>query len=227
MTPPALLFDMDGVLVDTSDSYDQAIVATVARLGGGVVSFDDIFTLRRQGGFNNDWLCSAKLLELRGKPTDYDRVITVFQDLYFGGGAGLIQRERWLLPPAALAKLAAQAPLGIVTGRDRQAAQFTLDKEGAGAYFKVVVTADDVALDKPDPAGIRQALATLQTQSAWYLGDSIDDYQAAQQAGIPFIGVLPPRHARRDSLRQMFRSLAVTTILDDIQSIEDFLSCVA
>ncbi len=69
--PWAILFDMDGVLVDASRSYRRAIVETVACylrvvLGlpdpPGVVSAGVIHALKLAGGFNNDWDLTRALL---------------------------------------------------------------------------------------------------------------------------------------------------------------------
>lgn len=67
----ALIFDMDGVLVDVSNSYRQAIIQTVDQffatgLGleydGEPISLltnDDVDKLKQAGGFNNDWDATA------------------------------------------------------------------------------------------------------------------------------------------------------------------------
>lgn len=60
----AIIFDCDGVLIDISHSYNEAISKSVAFIFSGLtgysirenlVSDDVIFLFRRTGGFNNDW----------------------------------------------------------------------------------------------------------------------------------------------------------------------------
>ncbi|MCA9522357.1 MAG: HAD hydrolase-like protein [Myxococcales bacterium] len=65
----AVVFDMDGVLVDTSSSYDRAVVLTVERylrhvLGAAseLATPAAVRALRQAGGFNNDWDLSYALL---------------------------------------------------------------------------------------------------------------------------------------------------------------------
>ncbi len=68
----ALIFDMDGVLVDVSRSYRAAIIRTVdiyfaqgLRLpanGTPLLSPDDVATLKNAGGFNNDWDLTAAFI---------------------------------------------------------------------------------------------------------------------------------------------------------------------
>jgi phosphoglycolate phosphatase-like HAD superfamily hydrolase len=59
----AVLFDCDGVLIDTRESYDRAIVKTIeflfsrllnVEIGEGLVGRENIYLLRSTGGFNND-----------------------------------------------------------------------------------------------------------------------------------------------------------------------------
>lgn len=51
----AIVFDLDGVLVDVSRSYRRAIVESVEQVHGFEVTDDDIQRLKDAGGFNNDW----------------------------------------------------------------------------------------------------------------------------------------------------------------------------
>ncbi len=45
-------------------------------------------------------------------------------------------------------------PLGIFTGKGRQASLITLNKLGVDQYFDLIVTGDDVINHKPSPEGI-------------------------------------------------------------------------
>ncbi len=68
-----LLFDMDGVLIDVSDSYRTATRATVqfyferllglTPFAGDLVSRDDVTALKLAGGFNNDWDLTTALIK--------------------------------------------------------------------------------------------------------------------------------------------------------------------
>ena len=58
-----VIFDCDGVLIDTKKSYDKAVLHTAGRLTSTILgltsddlySREDIYALRGTGGFNNDW----------------------------------------------------------------------------------------------------------------------------------------------------------------------------
>lgn len=63
----AVLFDMDGVLVDVSLSYRLTIKKVVERLGSYEISFSQIQEYKNKGGFNNDWDLTRAILWDRGK----------------------------------------------------------------------------------------------------------------------------------------------------------------
>ena len=54
MAPQAILFDLDGVIADVSQSYRRAIIETAASFGV-TLSPDRIAAAKRAGNANNDW----------------------------------------------------------------------------------------------------------------------------------------------------------------------------
>lgn len=182
LTQPTYLFDMDGVLVDVSDSYMTAIVSTVKRLSGEEVSFSDIERVRVRGGFNNDWDLSEELLRELGYTVEKSEIISVFQEYYLGDFDGLILRET-LLPSREKLEEFRRYRTGIVTGRPRVEAEFTLERFGIRDLFDVVVCMEDVEQGKPSPDGILMAVSDLRASKVTYYGDTIDDVVAARAAG--------------------------------------------
>ena len=52
----ALIFDIDGVLIDTSKSFDNAVIKAISIFTGtNIFSIKELRNLRAVGGFNNDW----------------------------------------------------------------------------------------------------------------------------------------------------------------------------
>src|SRR5437660_12774556 len=101
-----IVFDMDGVLAEVTESYREAIVQTVKSLTGKTVSRDAIQEYKNQGGWNNDWALSQKIAADLGTQVDYDTVIEKFNEFFLGkDGNGLIQREGWLPRPGLLERL--------------------------------------------------------------------------------------------------------------------------
>jgi len=82
--------------------------------------------------------------------------------------------------------------LAVLTNNARQATSDALDRFDLKAMFDLVLTRDDVAM-KPDPAGVRHALAHFGDAAlrAVVVGDSWMDGTAAQRADVPFIAFRP------------------------------------
>ena len=97
-----IVFDVDGVLVEVSESYRQSIVETVAHFTGKRIELDSIQDYKNQGGWNNDWALSQKIASDLGVAVPFDQVVQKFNELFLGrNGDGLILREQWI-PQAAL-----------------------------------------------------------------------------------------------------------------------------
>jgi HAD superfamily hydrolase (TIGR01548 family) len=182
--PDALLLDVDGVLVDVSESYDQAILQTCASFGVQI-SRAQLSSVRAQGGANDDWTTCWRLLSGR---VALARVQERFEALYQGG---LWRAERLRLSREALQRLCARFPVALVTGRPRRDLQRLLEVHALDELLPVAVCREDGPL-KPDPWPVQEALRRLGVRSAWMLGDTVDDIRAAHGAGVVPIGVLAP-----------------------------------
>lgn len=189
----ALLFDLDGVLVDVSRSYRLAISRTVEHFLGRPVSDTLIQEYKDRGRLNNDWDLTETILQDSGVKVENREIVDYFQHEYLGEGFdGLILNERWLSDCAQLKALGLKFKLGIVTGRPRRETIWTLERFAAAEFFAAVVTMDDIPPGggKPDPGGILLALKTLGGTHGWYVGDSVDDMRAAFRAGLRPVGVV-------------------------------------
>jgi len=193
MKTKAVLFDMDGVLVDVSNSYRLAVKKTAEHFLNREISIDTIQQYKNRGGLNNDWDLTESILHDHGLKVDKEKIIRVFQRFYLGKNHdGLIQQEQWLLSRETLNWICQHFKTGIVTGRPGSEALFTLKRFKVRHFFQVVVTMEDVPRDrgKPDPLGIQLALEKLQAADGWYIGDTIDDMIAGKKAGLIPIGVV-------------------------------------
>ncbi len=241
----ALIFDMDGVLVDVSNSYRRAIIETAERFlknRGISVKFTnaDVQRIKNQGNASNDWVVTQKLIQtvydgpdaLLGEPGQ-DEIKTIFQALYLGSGLfertyrtkapfqseGYIRDEKWLLPLETLQALEKEFPVAIVSGRPRAELEQALLIAGAKAYFQATVAMEDVEAGKPNPEGILLALKRLNAAGGYYFGDTIDDMNAANNAGIKPVGVLPPNSPNAEVLAQSLLGNGAVAVLQSIAGI--------
>lgn len=169
----ALVFDMDGTLIESHETVAAAYREAVLAGGGADPSDADIIAAYPLGP-------PAVILDhLLGHPvTDQDleryhgelaaRRVTVYD------GIGDV-----------LSTAAKHVPLGLFTGASQQAARILLDGAGLLGHFRIVVGGDEVTAAKPDPAGIDLACRRLGVEAtrAAYVGDSPLDLKAARRSG--------------------------------------------
>jgi|HubBroStandDraft_6_1064221.scaffolds.fasta_scaffold05742_2 HAD superfamily hydrolase (TIGR01548 family) len=222
--PAVIIFDIDGVLVDTRGSFQRTTLETVRFFSGKKVSHRELHRWKNRPGFNDDWKLSTAWVKALGKKIEYEEVKRKFVEIYWGrDGMGNARRERWLLPHASLRRLAKLAELAIFTGRVRRELDYTLDRWKVRDYFLDVVTVEDVKRPKPSPDGLLRILKGREASTALYLGDNVDDALAAQAAKVPFVGVLPRRSEERRQRGALLRQLGALTILSDISELEAWL----
>jgi len=91
-------------------------------------------------------------------------------------------------------------PIGIFTGKGREASLITLRKLGVDHYFDLIVTGDDVVNHKPSAEGILKFVNHfgLEKEKVLMLGDSISDVKASREAGIKIASVLWDSYAHEE-----------------------------
>ena len=220
-----LVFDMDGVLVDVSDSYRETIVQTVKHFSGQTITRQRIQDYKDRGGWNNDWALSDQILKDLGSEVPYKTVVEQFNKLWMGdeGLEGLVARERWIGAPGLFERLAGRYQLAIFTGRTKWETDITLTRFAHGIKFYPIVCADDVTLAKPDPEGLLKIRGWNSDRRLLYFGDVIDDARSARAAEMPFVGVVEPGRSNRDDVLEQFRKEGALAIVENINQIEQVL----
>jgi HAD superfamily hydrolase (TIGR01548 family) len=223
--PALIIFDVDGVLVDTRASFQRTTLETVRFFTGKRVTRAELHRWKNRPGFNDDWKLSHAWVRALGGNMEYEEVKRRFVEIYWGkNGSGNASREKWLLPHSALRRLAKAAELAIFTGRIRRELDYTLDRWKVRKYFEQIVTVENVQHPKPSPEGLLKILAGRDRDRALYLGDNIDDALAARSARMPFVGVLARRSEERRQRARRLRRLGATTILGRISELENWLA---
>jgi histidinol-phosphate aminotransferase len=220
--PDALLFDLDGVLADVSNSYRQSILET-AKSFGVELSAEDISEAKAAGDANNDWILTQRLLASHDVDADLDEVTERFEHIYQGTDEqpGLRRTEELMVEPVFLDALAQRYKLGIVTGRPTKDAERFLREKDIARYFGAVVCMEDAAL-KPDPEPVELLLDKLDAERAWLVGDTPDDARAGRAAGVLPIGVVAPGHDG-EVLRPALTRAGCARVLDTVDQLETLL----
>ncbi len=219
-----IVFDMDGVLTEVSESYREAIVQTVEHFTGQQITRDLIQEYKNQGGWNNDWALSQKIAADLGANIEYGDVVSAFNERFLGkNGDGLIRRERWFPQDGLLNRLLDRFELAIFTGRLRYEADISLNRFATDLRFDPIICSDDVANGKPAPDGLHNIQRMKPGRKLIYVGDTVDDARSASAAGVPFIGIAAESHSRRGDLVRLFEAENAMAIIENINEIEGAL----
>ena len=217
-----VIFDMDGVLVDESSSYREAIRLTCESFGVSV-TMDEIARQKLCGDANNDWEFTDRLLREKGVDADFPDIKSRFESFYQGDDSrdGLWKTEKQLVDHRWLIELNRRIKLGIVTGRPRHDAARFLENSGLQDCFETLICLEDGPA-KPDPANVKTALKRLGTNYAWMIGDTPDDVLAARRAGVVPIGIAAPNDDPVFAAEQLNAAHA-SMILDDLKTLDEYL----
>ncbi len=218
---PYLVFDMDGVLVDASNSFRIAVAKTYEKFSGKEISQDRIQEAKNLGGLNNDWDLTKYLLSESGLNISYNDIVEEFQKIYWNDKKGLINDEKPLFNKELFVKLSENYNLAIFTGRYNQETYYTLERFNAADLFYPVLTSDDIpeGMGKPDPIGLNLLKKMTLSDRYYYFGDTKDDIKAAKKAGYIPIGVLPPQD-KSEELCNMLKSEGAEFILQSINDVK-------
>lgn len=188
----AVMFDLDGTLIDSIEVYYRIVEVVLGRLGVPPVSRETILDAAGEGDFDWNRVLPA---DTGGRREELIRsgwrlVQEVYPEMF---------RDRVELVPGAdeaLRELAARGmAIGIVTStpRNHMADKLTL-LERAGVLDRVgcVITSDDAPRRKPAPDPLIACGEQLGVAAARnvYVGDTRADILAGRAAGMQTVGVL-------------------------------------
>lgn len=194
----AVLFDFEGTLVDFQWNLSGAVQETLEMLHSSGFPVD-----RLQGKKYSLLLSEAMRAasEIERSPDQVRKEIDAIYDRFDEDAL-----SRWTLRPQAKELLNFFKTNGIQTGLvsnvGRKALEGAIKNLGLSSLFDVVLSRNDVQHLKPSGEGIRLALNRLEVpeEKALFVGDSLDDVQAAKEAGIRVVIILGGENLRPDLL---------------------------
>ena len=204
----AVLWDLDGVLVDSAPFHLRAWRELFASLGRGFGEAD----FRRTFGLRNDAILRDLLGEL--PPAEAERLAARKEELYRQAARGNIAAL-----PGALALLRSLRErgfrLGLVSSTPRANIDLILSSLGVSESFDVILGEEDVTRGKPDPEGFLLAAERLGVppEECVVIEDAPAGVEAAKGGGMRCVGVYRgrPREAlaKADLLVETLEDAAV------------------
>ena len=207
--PVAVIFDMDGVLVDSEPLHKEAKVLALAELG---IVLPDEFYEGYKGSTDETVM---RVIAEANPGTDAEALLRrkheMFESLEHALAAvpGAIEFVRWAKARYRIALATSATP------RNRAAALDLLDLQEA---FEVVVDADDFERPKPDPEVFQVAmrLLGLLPEQCWIVEDSLNGVKAAKAAGCATAGLTTT--FSRDLLEKSGADVVVNSF-DELRSV--------
>ena len=191
--PAAIIFDLDGVLLDSEQRWNEAKEALVREAGGTWLPEAPEVMM---GMSSPEW--SAYLRDDLGVQRDLDAINDdVVRRMHSGYEDGLP-----LLPGAleTVRALAARWPLGLASSSNREIIDVFLERSGVGDLFGATLSSEQVARGKPAPDVYLETARRLDVdpRACVAIEDSANGLRAAHAAGMPVIAAPNPHYPPGD-----------------------------
>jgi HAD superfamily hydrolase (TIGR01549 family) len=188
----AVIFDLDGTLIDSIDIYFAIVENTLQRLDLPAVSRSQILGAAESENFRWELVLPEEVL--KRKQTIVDEAWTVINEIapkMFADNVDLIRGADRMVKYIASKAM----KIGLVTSTQRRYLKIKmqpLKHAGVDKLFDVIITSDDVAKRKPapDPLIACAKKLELQPENCVYVGDTATDIKAGKEAGMRTVGVL-------------------------------------
>jgi phosphoglycolate phosphatase len=177
----AVVFDLDGTLIDSAPDLRAALNRQLARHALPPLSPAEVQAMIGDGAkalverAYAAYQRPAGPAELTDFLADYEANATVATRVYPGIEAALTAIQT------------AGHQLAVCTNKPAEATHIVLTALGLEGFFPVVIGGDSTPYRKPDPRHLAAALTALGTDEAVMVGDHENDMAAARGLGIPAI----------------------------------------
>lgn len=191
--PAAVLFDLDGTLVDSVPDLADAIDRMLRRMGQEPVGETAVRQWVGNGAQVLVKRALARHLDISGLKIN-NAVFEHAYELFLSYYAERTVERSELYPGVKTLLDALKAdgvPMAVVTNKPLRFTEPMLVKLGLNAYFDCVLGGDSLEEKKPAPLPLQHAMQQLGTtpETTLMVGDSVNDLEAARAAGCPVVCV--------------------------------------
>lgn len=185
--PQAVLFDLDGTLVDSAPDIHAALNETLASYGEPPFTLEAVTRMVGRGVpvlIERAWEGLGKSID----PAERDRVVDRFLAIYEPRATELTTLTAGA-SEATRALVDAGTPIGVVTNKPEAATREILSHFGLSELMQVVVGGDAGPAKKPEPGLLLLACERLglAVDQVVFVGDSENDVAAAKAAGMAVV----------------------------------------
>jgi HAD superfamily hydrolase (TIGR01509 family) len=177
LSPSAILFDMDGVLVDSLDSWWKALNSALTKFKHQELTREEFI----ETYWGHDLKANLKRLRLNPQ-------VAQFCNITYGDHLDYIN----IYPDTKTTlKQLASYKKAVITNTPTDCAQQILKKFDIEQYFEAIITSDDVQKAKPDPEIVFVACKRLGVtpKTVLLVGDTESDVKAGRAAGCMVVGL--------------------------------------
>ena len=191
--PEAILFDLDGVIVDSEPKHIAAFDEIFLEILGGRPHGMDLHSYIGR----SDQAVWTDFIARHQPPHDPAHLTSWKQDHYLE----ILRREQPIYPaiPALVRNLAARHPLGVASGSVHRIIAEVLALQDLRRHFSAIASVEDVGIPKPAPDVFLHAARLLGVDPAgcWVIEDSAAGVAAGRAAGMTVIAITNSLPAER------------------------------
>lgn len=179
----ALIFDLDGTLVDSAPDLHAAANRMLKAHGREALSLKTVISFIGNGIPK----LTERCLLATGDARDLTAAVDLFYDVYSANLSTLTRPYSGVVDMLDQAQ-AAGCSMAICTNKPIQVAQQLCDNLDLSKYFTAVIGGNSLAVRKPNPAPLLEAVRLLGADvgSSLFIGDSITDFRTAEAAKLRF-----------------------------------------
>ena len=189
MNPPvALLFDLDGTLIHSSEDLADAANRMLEQLGLPLVDLPSVESWIGHGVMRLVNRCITREQDGVADPELSDRGFQLFREAYLETDFAKTRVSEGAHEVLDILREAG-FPCALVTNKPTIPTLRVLQRFGFDDRFEAVVCGDTLEVRKPDPKPLAYALECCRASTGWMIGDSETDSAASAAARLPFIGI--------------------------------------